>query len=247
MKTLQIKDKLKALGVSLDEISLGDFDRIGEFTAKRERNPNEPNYHKYGHFYRANYERGILVYYLIRKLGITSMLEVGFGRGYTSFCAAKAFHDGGIKGKIVTVDPQIDEKFLNALLTVFPREWFGYLEFGKAPSAEALPKVFENNASFDLVYIDGDHSYEGVKADWLAVKDRFTKACLFDDYHLPTKDDPGIQCKKAIDEAESDCDRELIIMDRRIFADERGYPDELIDYGQVLFTKPGVKVDSDEW
>lgn len=241
MRTVDIRKKLEEMGVSLDAIVMGDFDYIGEFTAKRDRKPNDPNYKKHGAFYRSNYERGILIYYLIRQHNLTSMLEIGFGRGFATFCAAKAFHDAGIVGKIVTVEPALDDKFVNALQMVFPKELFQYIQFAKGTSQEVLPTV---NESFDLVYIDGDHSYEGTKHDWEMTKDKWNKFLLFDDYHMPSKDDPGIKCSKLIDEVD-DASKELIIMDRRMFFDDRRFTDEQIDYGQVLLTKEGIG--RDDW
>lgn len=152
-------------------------------------------------------------------------------------CAAKAFHDGGIQGRIVTIDPNPDEKFLGALQQVFPQDWFKMIHFIKAPSSEALPKIPE---TFDLIYVDGDHSYEGTKSDWENTKDKYEKFLLFDDYHLPSKNDPGIKCSQLIDEID-DPSKELIIMDRRMFFDDRRFTDEQIDYGQVLLTKQGLE------
>jgi predicted O-methyltransferase YrrM len=241
MRTVGIKQKLEEMGVALDSIMMGDFDYIGEFTAKRDRKPGDPNYQKAGAFYRSNYERGILIYYLIRQHNLSSMLEIGFGRGYGTFCAARAFHDAGVVGKIVTIDPNFDEKFLAGLQTVFPQDWFKYVTFAKGTSQQVLPQVKE---SFDLVYIDGDHSYAGTKHDWEHTKDKWNKFLLFDDYHLPSKDDPGIRCSQLIDEVD-DPSKELIIMDRRMFFDDRRLSDEQVDYGQVLLTKAGVG--RDDW
>lgn len=241
MKIVHIKNKLEEIGVPLSTVVMGDFDYIGEFTAKRNRNPDDENYKKYGAFFRANYERGILIYNLIRQYNLTSMLEIGFGRGYSTFCAAKAFSDAGIQGKIVTIDPALDKQYLDALQKVFPPELFAHISFIKGNSQDALKEVNEN---FDLVYIDGDHSYEATKSDWSMTKDKCNKFMLMDDYHLPSKDDPGIQCAAAIDEidwqAENFFEPELIRMDRRIFFDDRQFGDEKIDYGQVLFTKNSV-------
>lgn len=241
MRTVNIKEKLEQIGVSVNSIIMGDFDYIGEFTAKRDRKPGDPNYKKYGAFYRSNYERGILIYYLIRQHNLTSMLEIGFGRGYACFCAARAFHDAGIVGKITTVDPALDERYLQMLQQVFPGDWFKYIQFAKGTSQQVLPTL---NESFDLVYIDGDHSYEGTKFDYEQTKDKWNKFLLFDDYHLPTKNDPGINCAKLIDEVD-DQSKELIIMDRRMFFDDRRFTDDQVDYGQVLLTKAGVT--RDDW
>jgi predicted O-methyltransferase YrrM len=246
MKRIHIKQKLEDIGVSVNSLILGDYDYIGEYTAKRDRKSDDPNYKKYGAYYRANYERGILIYQLIRQFNLTSMLEVGFGRGYATFCAARAFHDAGIKGRIVTIDPKLDENYVNALQRVFPKEWFESVSFLKGTSQETLPNVTE---SFDLVYIDGDHSYAGTKHDWEMSKKNQSKFVLMDDYHLPEKNDPGIQCREAIDQIdwkrEGFNEPELIILDRRIFFDDRQFADDQINYGQVLFTKESVT--SNDW
>lgn len=241
MKTIGIKQKLEEMGVALESVRMGDFDHIGEFTAKRDRKPSEDNYRKHGMFYRSNYERGILIYYLIRQHNLTSFLEVGFGRGYSTFCAARAFHDAGIAGTVTTVDPNLDEKFIQMLQQVFPQDWFRYVRFAKGTSQQVLPQL---NERFDLVYIDGDHSYEGTKHDWEHTKDKWDKFMLFDDYHLPTKREDGIRCSQLIDEID-DPSKELIIMDRRMFFDDRRNTDDQIDYGQVLLTKPGIA--RDDW
>ena len=216
MRHVNVKQKLEEMGVYLDSIVMGAF-------------------------YRSNYERGILIYYLIRQHNLTSMLEIGFGRGFSTFCAARAFHDAGIAGKVVTIEPNLDEKFLGMLQHVFPKDWFKYVQFMKGTSQQALPQL---NESFDLVYIDGDHSYEGTRFDWEHTKDRWNNFLLFDDYHLPRKDDPGIKCSQLIDEID-DPSKELIIMDRRMFFDDRQFTDSQIDYGQVLLSKKGTA--RDDW
>lgn len=233
MKKLTIQQKLENLGIDQNAVVMGDFDYIGRFTAERQRGQDDPNYKKYGAFYRSNYERGILIYYLIRTLGITSMLEIGFGRGYGTFCAARAFADAGVNGKIVTVDPALNEDYVKMLGQVFPHEWFKHVQFMKGTSADVIPKL---EGTFDMVYIDGDHSYAGTRLDWELTKDRWNKCLLFDDYHLPGKEDPGIQCRDLIDEID-DPSKELIIMDRRMFFDDRRFTDDQINYGQVLLTK----------
>jgi predicted O-methyltransferase YrrM len=246
MKIINIKQKLEEFDVPLSSIRLGDFDYIGHFTAERHRQPDDANYSKIGCFYRSNYERGILIYYLIRKFNLTSMLEIGFGRGYSTFCAAKAFTDAGIKGKIVTVDPDLNEDYLKQLQAIFPKEWFEHIEFVKARSQDYLSQL---NDKFDLVYIDGDHSYEATKSDWNMTKEKFNSFILFDDYHLPSKNDPGIACAKAIDEIDESIEKcnekELIILDRRIFFDDRQQTDDQVNYGQILLQKSSVKLS--EW
>lgn len=239
MKIIHIKEKLQEIGISIDSLNLGNFDYIGEFTAKKMRDKNSDLWKSTGAFFRPNYERGILIYSLIRRYNLTSMLEIGFGRGYSTFCAAMAFYDAGIQGTITTVDPALDQNFLSELQKVFPDSWFKSIKFIKGKSSDVVGTL---DQKYDLIYIDGDHSYEGTKNDWLLTKDKYEKFLLFDDYHM-TNDDPGIQCNQLINQID-DQSKELIIMDRRIFFDDRRLSDNNINYGQVLLTKDIAK---DEW
>jgi len=233
MRKTNIKDKLQELDYPVENLSLGDFDAIGEFTAKKHRDPSNNLYKKVGCFYRPNYERGLLIYSLIRKYKIQSYLEIGFGRGYSAFCAAKAMEEDGIAGKITTIDPNFDKNHLQNLSKIFPKSWFEKIEFIQSKSEDAVPTL----SNFDMIYIDGDHTYDAVKRDWELCKDKWNKIVLFDDYHLPSKEeDKNISCAKVIDQIE-DSSKELIIMDRRIFFDDRRMTDEEIDYGQVIITK----------
>ena len=175
MKKINIKEKLSEIGVSMDDIILGDFDYIGRYTAERHRSADQESYKKVGCFFRSNFERGILIYHLIKKYRLTSMLEIGFGRGYSTFCAAKAFQDIGVNGKIVTIDPKFDFQLLNQIKNgnIFPSSWFDSIKFVQGTSREVLPTL--QNEKFDLVYIDGDHSYEGTKFDWEHTKNLYSK------------------------------------------------------------------------
>lgn len=250
MKIIHILEKLKELQVSIDDICLGDFDNIGEFTAKKRRDPNHPLYKKAGAFFRPNYERGILIYYLIKHYQIQSFLEIGFGRGYSAICAARALYEINSPGKVVSIDSNFDKEHLNSLSKLFPREWLSKIELVSGTSANVLPGCLATNGKFDFVYIDGDHTEIGTRVDWELLKDNFNKLCLFDDYHLPTKREKDIECASVIDtidEEQFDClEKELIKLDRRIFLDDRGLADEEIDYGQVLLTKNTIISSVDE-
>jgi hypothetical protein len=146
-------------------------------------------------------------------------------------CAAMAMQENG-GGTITTVDPNFDNDHINRLKMTFPKEWFDMINFVSSVSQNYL---FENDDKFDFIYIDGDHRYEAVKRDWELCEKRYNKVLLFDDYHLPTKSEADIECSKVIDEIEDES-KELIIMDRRIFLDDRKIPDDEINYGQVLLT-----------
>tara|TARA_B100001123_G_scaffold437566_2_gene570064 strand:- start:10936 stop:11676 length:741 start_codon:yes stop_codon:yes gene_type:complete len=239
IKKVFIKDKLEEIGFSLDRISLGDFDQIGEMTAKKARDPSKDLYKSVGCFFRPNYERGILLHSLIATFNISSILEIGTGRGYSAICMAKAMADLGIDGNITTVDPNLDEELFQNLARVIPQPWWNKIDFVKGKSQDFLGDTSDN---YELIYIDGDHRYDAVLQDWNLSKDRYTKFLLFDDYHLPSKKQLDIDCATVIDEIQDDS-KELIIMDRRIFFDDRRLADDEIDYGQVLLTHPSIKLE----
>jgi len=243
MRTVLIQEFLKEHGISVEDIELGFFDSIGEFTAKKSREPNHPLYKSVGCFFRPNYERGILVHSLIKKYGLTSVCEIGFGRGYTALCAAAALCETSKDGKVITVDPTLDENHMKMIAQIFPKEWLDRITFVKGPSPQAFSHI---EGKFDLVYVDGDHRAEAVRADWEVVKDRWNAFCLFDDYHLPTKNEKDIECAKVIDEIQ-DPTKTLIKLDRRIFVDDRKWTDEQVDYGQVMLTNNDYLKSLMEW
>ena len=248
MKILHIKDKLSQLGVKMEDITLGDYDMISKFTAEKQRSPNDPLFKSVGCFYTPNRERAILICSLMKQYNLKTCLEIGFGRGYTSLCVAKYLHDMGIDGKITSIDPNFDQNQLSLLQKVYPNQWFSKIQLLQGTSVDVVPTL---NEKFDLIYVDGDHSYEGTKLDWEMCKDKFSTIMVFDDYHLPSKSDPGIQCAKAIneinEEQESCLEKELIIGDRRIFVDDRQYTDEQIDYGQIVLTKKNAVLIDELW
>jgi predicted O-methyltransferase YrrM len=145
-----------------------------------------------------------------------------------------AFEEMG-KGSVITIDPNFNEKFISSLTNVFPKGWFDRIKFMNATSDDFF-KNEECKDEYDMIYIDGDHRYEFVKRDWENSKNRYNKILLFDDYHLPGKVQKDISVSNLIDSIQDES-KELIIMDRRIFLDDRGYKDDEIDYGQVLFVK----------
>ena len=51
MKSLMIQKKLEELEVHIEDINLGDFDVIGEYTAKKNRHPSKDLYRNTGCFF----------------------------------------------------------------------------------------------------------------------------------------------------------------------------------------------------
>ena len=58
MKKIHIIKKLSELGFELEDLTLGDFDIIGEWCAKKQRNPNSELYKTAGAFFRPELREG---------------------------------------------------------------------------------------------------------------------------------------------------------------------------------------------
>ena len=235
IEIVSIHEQLENLGTPVESISLGVFDQIGEFTAKKQRSPDSENYSKFGAFFRPNYERGMLISALIKKYKISSYLEIGFGRGYSSICAAMAMRNTGIDGKVTTIDPNFDQEHLQNLAKIFPHDWLRLIEFHQKTSDDYFDEL-DDSETFDMIYVDGDHRYEAVLRDWNNCKDRAEKVILLDDYHLPSKKQKDMDVSNVVDSI-VEFDKKLVKMDRRIFFDDRLISYEDLDYGQVLIIK----------
>lgn len=236
-RIVNVRDKLPEIGVPLDSLSLGDFDWIAQPTAMKVRQPGSELWRSVGAYYKPNLERGLLIYSLIKKFNLSSYLEIGFGRGYSAICAAKAFAELGNDGKVMVIEPNVDDEFMHAISNVFPQEWLSRIQIARGNSEDILPQLQDK---YDLVYVDGDHTASAVRSDWEGCKDLWDCFLLMDDYHMDYGTDPGIQVNEALDEVDqpegTEC--ELIVSDRRIFVDDRGWPDEKVRYGQLLLTRP---------
>ena len=138
------------------------------------------------------------------------------------------------RGTVTTVDPALDKNQVENLSKVFPKEWFDTVSFYKDTSDNFF--TMNDNKKFDMIYIDGDHRYSQVLKDWNNTKDLFEKVILFDDYHLPGKIQKDMEVSSLVDSLDYDS-KELVIQDRRIFVDDRGWTDDQINYGQVIITK----------
>ena len=110
---------------------------------------------------------------------ILRYMEIGVAAGGT-FAVTREFlkflcRESGIDEELVRcvgVDPAGPGCTARGGETPFTTSFREYLaaagdsvEFSSLPSTEALPNILENGPDFDLVLIDGDHSYEGVCAD----------------------------------------------------------------------------------
>lgn len=131
-------------------------------------------------------------------------LEVGTLYGASAILAAMTKQEFGIRGKVVCVDPFVDEdidpsiKMLTNFEVSRERVFSNAHIMGVTVAAHAMPfsdyKI--SGQSFASAYIDGDHTYEGVKLDFEKAAPHVKRVIMFDDY--ADERFPGVQ--KFIDE-----------------------------------------------
>jgi len=113
----------------------------------------------------------LLLYTLVRVIKPDSLLEIGVSKGRSTSWIAAAFKDMKKKARFVSIDDwsrasggkSDSPDFAQGRLKEAGLD--GYSEIVSANSHEWLPKQPRN--SFDIVWVDGDHSYEGARSDVL--------------------------------------------------------------------------------
>jgi len=118
-----------------------------------------------GSFIEANY-----LYHMASKGG--NILEVGTGPGKSALLMAQALKDFGVDGKVYTIGWESDQQdYANVWkrLRRYP-ELIDSIHHESRKSEE----VHQNypDLAFPFVYIDGDHSYEGVVKDIINYKSK---------------------------------------------------------------------------
>lgn len=186
-----------------------ELEQIAKLTAlRRDRN---------GEYYISNLWRGPMLYSIVRKLKPRVILELGTGRGYGAFSMAKALVDGGVNGKLITVDrtpseqsiewPYVNSDQENVTITSsldqfwdanLPPELHARIEFRRGDTASVHNLLADQAGMIDLVFIDSDHTYNGVALDFLSAHSISGKNAVFvfDDYSVTS----GYGIRKLVNE-----------------------------------------------
>jgi len=192
---VKVRDYISSTFPDGDDKTWDELEAIARLTAlRRDRS---------GEYFISNLWRGPMLYSLVRNLKPRVILELGTGRGYGAFSMAKALDDGDIDGVLFTIDrtpssksmewPYVNSNHENvtthASLDDFwsenlPTALNDRIEFRGGDTASVHELLADQAQQVDLVFIDSDHTYNGVALDFLSAHAISTKNAVFvfDDY-----------------------------------------------------------------
>ena len=192
---IKVSEYISEISSTKSESDWSEIQEIARLTALR----NDSG----GEFFISNFWRGPMLYSLVKRLKPRTIIELGTGRGYGALCMALALNDVGIESRLITVDrtpgdvkyawPYTDSngtnKIANDSLNNFwsenlPEALTSRIEFLCGDTANVHNLLGDIGSNIDLVFIDGDHSYNGVALDFLSSYSvaASNAVFVFDDY-----------------------------------------------------------------
>src|SRR5208337_133885 len=186
-------------------------------------------------------DSALLLYGLTRSLKPRVCVETGSARGKSACYVGMALKDNG-QGKLYAIDPHTKTDW-NDWYSVDTLDAFNrnirkavvsqYVELLRGTTADIAPGW---NQEIDLLFIDGDHSYEGVRFDW----ETFSK--YLTDFSITVFHDTTYELRSDYDSKSSKMGVARLVEELRA----EGYPVMTInqDFGVSILqaTKGGIRL-----
>lgn len=112
-----------------------------------------------------------LLYGIARTMRPQTCVEIGSARGLSACMIGKALKENGF-GKLYAIDPHVQTNWNDTnSIDTYGLMRANLARFGVQNYVEIIREFSSTVARdwhdpIDLLFIDGDHSYEGVKSDW---------------------------------------------------------------------------------
>jgi len=136
------------------------------------------------------------------KKDTINYVEIG---AYAGASAILMLHNKNVK--VISIDigkPIGKQKVLNNINIFFSEERFKYIQ-GNSQNQKTIDELLKITNEIDILFIDGDHSFEGVIKDFENYSNFVSKNgfIVFDDYRCPI----CVQVKPAVDKIVKDLDK----------------------------------------
>jgi predicted O-methyltransferase YrrM len=117
----------------------------------------------------------------VKAANCKSFLEIGTRNGGSLYVLAQALPPGSLIAALDRVERKSDEILTRQVLEALGTKGYntGYI-IADSTHAEAIDAADEYGP-YDLVHIDGDHSWDGARNDWDHYGKKAKKICLFHD------------------------------------------------------------------
>jgi len=123
------------------------------------------------------------LYHIIKGINPKSYLEIGASNGNSLWVLAHALEKGS-RVEFIDLGEKHTVECLMQCADKLMAEYDIRAYLGR--SEEWAERIKENNPDgYDVILIDGDHTFEGVKRDWENYKDLANKLIVFHDINLP--------------------------------------------------------------
>lgn len=135
------------------------------------------------------HDQGMALYNWIRMTGPKRTLEIGMAYGLSTLFICQAHFDNSKDGHHVAIDPKQSTTFRSiGLLNIQRANLDNQLDFFEAPSYKILPQLLNKEERFDLIYIDGMHTFDYTLVDFF-YSDLLLNVggyIIFDDIWMPS-------------------------------------------------------------
>ena len=124
--------------------------------------------------------RNIIEY--LKKLHIKNMLEIGFNTGFSATMFLELLHLDKFYSIDIGIHNHIDPLY-KRFKNIYGNKFHSIIE-----DSLNIRNTFLNNIKYDLIFIDGSHSFKNALNDFLfCIENKKTKYILLDDTHTNYK------------------------------------------------------------